>query len=313
MRTDDSGRHPVEVLAEDFFRRRRQGESPTLTEYVDKYPMLASEIRDLFPTLAMVEELGERQSDMASSSEMSHGGEQRQLGDYVIVRELGRGGMGVVYEAEQLSLGRRVALKILPFAALLNERQLGRFATEATAAARLQHPHIVPVYTVGCERGIHYYAMQLIDGPSLAEVIAESRHSAGPLASVRKARQPSDVETVADAATGPLTRDAVGDSYYRAVARIGREAADALQYAHEHGVLHRDIKPSNLLLDAAGHIWIADFGLARVENESALTRTGDILANMTRSMLGRMSTVSVRRFTNWRQEPRSSPTRIIET
>ena len=93
------------------------------------------------------------------------------LGDFRIVRELGRGGMGVVYEAEQLSLRRRVALKVLPFASTLDARQLQRFRTEATAAAHLHHPNVVQVYGVGCERGVHYYAMQYIEGRTLADVI----------------------------------------------------------------------------------------------------------------------------------------------
>ena len=102
------------------------------------------------------------------------------LGDFRIIREVGRGGMGVVYEAEQISLGRRVALKVLPFAATMDPKQLQRFHNEAKAAASLHHEHIVPVYAVGCERGVHYYAMQFIDGTTLAEVIAgESGATAG--------------------------------------------------------------------------------------------------------------------------------------
>ena len=126
------------------------------------------------------------------------------------------------------------------------------------------------VYSVGCERGIHFYAMQLIDGPSLAEVIAEMQEEQSQSGNRRHGCcERADV----------LTRDEDG-GHYRAVARIGKEAAEALHYAHENGVLHRDIKPSNLLLDKSGHVWIADFGLARVEDESQLTRTGDILGTL---------------------------------
>src|SRR4029078_684672 len=101
------------------------------------------------------------------------------LGDFRLLRQIGRGGMGIVYEAEQISLKRRVALKVLPFAAVLDNRQLQRFRTEAMAAARLHHQHIVPVYQVGCERAVHFYAMQFIDGPNVAELIREPRRSAG--------------------------------------------------------------------------------------------------------------------------------------
>src|SRR5207249_466398 len=97
------------------------------------------------------------------------------LGDFRIIREIGRGGMGVVYEAVQMSLGRRVALKVLPFAAALDSKQLQRFRNEAQAAAQLHHSNIVPVYAVGCERGVHYYAMQIIEGQNLADLIADMR------------------------------------------------------------------------------------------------------------------------------------------
>ena len=100
---------------------------------------------------------------------------QRQLGDYLIVREIGRGGMGVVYEARQISLDRRVALKVLPFAAVLDRKQVARFYNEAQAAAHLNHPNIVPVFSSGCDRGVHYYAMQFIEGQSLDLAIRQLR------------------------------------------------------------------------------------------------------------------------------------------
>jgi hypothetical protein len=123
------------------------------------------------------------------------------LGDYRILREIGRGGMGVVYEAEQISLGRRVALKVLPFAAMLDERQLKRFRNEARAAATLDHPHIVPVHAIGCERAVHFYAMSLVNGQTLAQVITDLRRSAqiepDPAEGVRH-ESPSSVETGLD-------------------------------------------------------------------------------------------------------------------
>ena len=122
--------------------------------------------------------------------------------------------------------------------------------------------------------------MQLIDGPSLAEVIAQLRQRRRSEGQSAAGEVPDAAETVVEAAANALTRDDEGADHYRGVARIGREAAEALQYAHEQGVLHRDIKPSNLLLDATGHVWIADFGLARVEDESQLTRTGDVLGTL---------------------------------
>src|SRR4029078_10828063 len=121
------------------------------------------------------------------------------LGDFRILRELGRGGMGIVYEAEQISLNRKVALKVLPFADTMDPRHLQRFRNEAQAAACLHHPNIVPVHGVGCERGVHYYAMQLIDGRSLAAVIDELRGDVGPkpAATVTAAYQPQGAAVAA--------------------------------------------------------------------------------------------------------------------
>jgi probable HAF family extracellular repeat protein len=265
----------AELLAE-LAHRLQSGERVNADEYVRNHAEHAQQLKQMLPAMVTLAEMGLDQPSVFSSSPLNRdvaSSVSGNVGNYRLLRELGRGGMGIVYDAEQISVGRRVALKILPFAALLNQDQLHRFTTEATAAARLQHPGIVQVYSVGCERGIHFYAMQLIEGPSLAKVISE----------IRNERHLGDkeeaVDTVVARQADVLTRDEDG-GHYRAVARIGREAAEALHYAHENGVLHRDIKPSNLLLDKSGHVWIADFGLARVEDESQLTKTGDILGTL---------------------------------
>jgi serine/threonine protein kinase len=195
------------------------------------------------------------------------------LGDYQIVREIGRGGMGVVYEAEQLSLGRRVALKILPFASALDSRQLQRFRNEAQAAAQLQHPHIVPVYAVGYDRGVHYYAMQLIEGKTLAQTIADLKlQDAGPRINGSNATVPR-----AGLATERSIRST---SYFRTVAELGIQAARALEQAHQIGVVHRDIKPGNLMIDMQGKLWVTDFGLARFPNHTELTISGDVVGTL---------------------------------
>ncbi|QDS88564.1 Serine/threonine-protein kinase PknB [Rosistilla ulvae] len=234
------------------------------------------------------------------------------LGDYRLGREIGRGGMGVVYEATQLSLRRNVALKVLPFAAVLDSQQVARFRNEAQAAASLHHPHIVPVFAVGCERGVHYYSMQLIDGQSLEQVFEESRasqpaHSSGggapcrvdspqnqttldaPLpasiprrlaASVRSKPPVPFADRSTQAAAGDRTQEGTTgcdpDEIQRTV-ELMICVADALDFAHREGVVHRDVKPSNLLIDSAGKVWVADFGLARVRGLGNLTAEGKVM------------------------------------
>jgi serine/threonine protein kinase/lipopolysaccharide biosynthesis regulator YciM len=233
------------------------------------------------------------------------------IGDFRLLRELGRGGMGVVYEAEQLALNRRVALKVLPFAGALDGRQLQRFRHEAQAAAQLHHPHIVPVYFVGCDRGVHYYAMQLIDGRTLADVIAELRGPGPPTGppapggaraepgpwgeaapggarnttapSPATPRPPGARGAHADTAPGAAAatqRSRADRAYVRTVARWGVQAAEALDHAHEQGVVHRDVKPANLLIDAKGHLWVTDFGLAHCQTEASLTLSGDLVGTL---------------------------------
>ena len=176
MSSDSSHSEIVLELAEEFIERYRQGERPPLAEYAEQHPALADEIRDVFPAMAMMENIALDQESLAgdsqSSAEPPHPAIS-QLGDYRIIREAGRGGMGIVYEAEQVSLGRHVALKLLPQQILLDARQRRRFEREARAAAKLHHTNIVPVFGVGEQDGMHYYVMQFIQGLGLDEVLDE--------------------------------------------------------------------------------------------------------------------------------------------
>ncbi len=208
--------------------------------------------------------------------------EKRLLGDFELGPELGRGGMGIVYSARQISLQRDVALKILPFTAVLDPRQVSRFQNEAQAAASLHHPNIVPVYGVGCERGVHYYSMQLIKGQTIAQLIKQLRET-------RKGNQAEGNESektleTAEANVNLSTLSTVASihsrNYVRSVVQVGTKVAQAIHYAHEHGIIHRDIKPSNLLLDQNGTPWVADFGLARGRGTSNLTSAGDQLGTL---------------------------------
>jgi serine/threonine protein kinase/WD40 repeat protein/tetratricopeptide (TPR) repeat protein len=363
-----SERNPVEALAEEFLERYRRGERPPLSEYTDKHPALAAEIRDLFPALLMMEDVrpGGEDATGAYGAEASlvEGKNLERVGDYRILREVGRGGMGIVYEAEQESLGRHVALKVLPAHSLLDPQRLRRFQREAKAAARLHHTNIVPVFGVGEDEGLHYYVMQFIQGQGLDEVLVELKRLrqaksisqrefsvwqkstlpseraseiahgllsgqfefgpkqvlregealAEPVSGAGRDAHPTaqqEPRPPASSASSPLREEGAsrerkrpecsalsdsgihlpgqpahttlsdsGLSYWRGIARIGIQVAEALTYAHSQGTLHRDIKPSNLLLDTQGTVWITDFGLAKAVESDDLTRTGDIVGTI---------------------------------
>src|SRR6516165_2843615 len=168
MSLPESDAISVEALAEEFLERRRRGERPTLAEYAARYPELADEIRAFFPVLGLVEDYkpgsGDLTGSLLSGAKLGEGPPLERLGDFRILREVGRGGMGIVYEAEQESLGRRVALKVLPAQSILDAHQRKRFQREAKATARLHHTNIVPVYGVGEHEGMYYYVMQFIQG-----------------------------------------------------------------------------------------------------------------------------------------------------
>jgi serine/threonine protein kinase/tetratricopeptide (TPR) repeat protein/WD40 repeat protein len=326
-------RNPVEQLAEEFLDRYRRGERPALTEYTRKHPELADEIRELFPALAMMEEVGPGHGGTTELGPRRPAGEVRipdRLGEFRILRVVGRGGMGVVYEAVQESLGRHVALKVLDSRDAREPIRLERFKNEARSAARLHHTNIVSVFEVGEHDGTCYYAMQFIQGQGLDEVLAELRRLRGTrspqaLTAAERGRhgQTADLSFTAGLAQSLFTgRFAVaedqavvadkqacaqeppppakppGDStsgvvkgspsdfttqsdfhYYRSVARVGLQVAEALSYAHAQKILHRDIKPANLLLDLQGTVWVTDFGLAKEEG-SDLTRTGELVGTL---------------------------------
>ena len=179
MLTDSGDRNPVEALAEEFLERKRRGEATTPEEYAERHAELAEEILALFPALLMMEDLGgdsvEKTGSVISGARSIGGTAAGHLGEFRLLREVGRGGMGVVYEAEQESLGRRVALKVLPSSAITDNSQLRRFEREARSAARLHHTNIVPVFGVGHDDGTHFYVMQLIQGQGLNTVLMELR------------------------------------------------------------------------------------------------------------------------------------------
>jgi hypothetical protein len=185
-------------IADEYRQRLNRGEEPDIEEYIQRYTQLAGVLRQLLPALAIVR-LPNSESAGAILPLACPEPAAGCLGDYRLLREVGRGGMGIVYEAEQVSLGRRVALKVLPFAAALDPKQLQRFRIEAQAAAHLHHTNIVPVHAVGCERGVHFYAMQYIEGQTVAALIRELRQLAG-----LEAPDPSASAVPASALAGEL-------------------------------------------------------------------------------------------------------------
>ena len=242
-------------LADEFAARIRAGEKPTVSEYVARYPELAEEIRSTLPGVVAMEGLKARRGSSTSRVTALAGLTTDRLAEFRIIREIGRGGMGIVYEAEQESLSRNVAVKVLPPSVFQDEVQLARFKKEAETASRLQHPNIVPIYGVGNEDGVHYYTLQLIRGVGLDVII----------------RLPGMLsETAARAGKTP----------WKLVAHVGVQAAMALDHAHSQGVLHRDIKPSNLIVEPNGTTWVTDFGIAKVLDDQGLTRTGDFVGTL---------------------------------
>ncbi len=242
----------VEQLAEQFIQSIRGGHAPEVDDYVAMHPEFAAQIRELFPTILVMEQLR-----MQSLSSRRDGRVQRdakpikQLGDFKIVREIGRGGMGIVYQAIQQSLGRKVALKVLPNNSFSQSR-VEQFKRESRLAANLHHTNIVQIYGVGEDEGLHYFVMQLIDGTPLSRFVSrwesgldESRENAGLLPALTKTQ----------------------------VCEIGIQAAKALHFAHLQGIFHRDVKPANLILDHQNHVWVTDFGLAIAMDQTAVVKS----------------------------------------
>lgn len=289
-----------------------QGRNPDVDEMAAEVPDLAEPLKNCLGSLQILHQAAAAFGTV-SRPRLPHGMADGRLGDYEILREIGRGGMGVVYQARQISLERLVALKVLPLAGLLDRKQIARFQKEARAAAQLHHPNIVPVFAVGCERGVYYYAMQYVEGRPLDLAIRHLRQGDHGSLSARAPAPAVPEEQPEQAAVGlpethpgesegtspPSTNgDPAGQSgrvtaragstvpspkdrdHFRRVAELGIQAAEALEHAHQYGIIHRDVKPSNLLLDDQGAIWITDFGLARFQTDAQVTATGDVLGTL---------------------------------
>jgi tetratricopeptide (TPR) repeat protein len=277
------------VPADDVFarwrERREAGEAIDPETLIAAHPDLADDLRRRFAVLPLLDRVaadawesgvragagdavsGEPPSGADATEIPATEGLPRRIGDYLLVREIGRGGMGVVYEAEQVSMRRLVALKVLYPSVTLHAKAVGRFRREAQAAGRLHHTNIVPVYGMGEEAGSWFYAMERIHGRTLADVVGDLRRIGGRRETPAAGTPPT-----------PFTSGGAGRTYFERVAHAFAALAEGLEHAHAAGVLHRDLKPSNVLIDRDGTLKITDFGLARLEGEvGSLTVTGELL------------------------------------
>ncbi|MBU6172239.1 MAG: protein kinase [Planctomycetes bacterium] len=243
----------VELIALELYYRRRMGESPAMSEYQLRFPgiseekLFVSQDKSLHdgigplarPTGVEVPTLSEDESVPQRPVSTES---PRSFGDYEILETIARGGMGVVYKARQKSLDRIVALKMILAGEFASQQEVDRFCSEAKAAAMLEHPGIVPIFDIGENEGMHFFTMAYVEGPSLAARLHE----------------------------GPMEP--------KQAARIVADVTDAVQYAHEHGVIHRDLKPANILLDKRFKPRVTDFGLAkRASGKESITQTGEVL------------------------------------
>ena len=227
----------VVALLDQYLADLQAGKAPDKAKLLADHPDLAGPLAQCLSGIDFVHRAAQTRAEMPA-----------HLGDFKIIREVGRGGMGVVYEAEQISLKRKVALKVLRFGAVADGELPWSSAKRRRAVDQslyLHHTNIVPIHAVGCEGGVHYYSMQFIEGRSLAEAM-------------------------------PQAAGGVAGDFYQ-IADWALQAAEALAHAHQRGVIHRDIKPSNLILDLEGIVWLTDFGLAKRADEVTLTAAGVLM------------------------------------
>ncbi|MSR59680.1 MAG: serine/threonine protein kinase [Planctomycetaceae bacterium] len=288
----DQARDVVEIAVTEFLDELRLGRRPAIEVYARRYPQHAQRIREVLPLVAAMESWKSNHEFSGARRALTGAQPFERLGDCRIVREIGRGGMGIVYEAVQEPAGRPVAVKVLPGRFPTASQWRKRFEAEALVTERLRHPHIIPVYGYGEHEEWCYFIMHLVEGLPLDRVIdllarpegavyaddirrlfaqemGVIRDDASDDSGDNRPHQPAPNAAEVDAADP--TRVLRRDSWWQ-IARIGMQVADALRYAHSRGTLHRDIKPANLLLDRHGSVWVADFGIALPKN--ALVRGG---------------------------------------
>jgi hypothetical protein len=279
----NTGEEPsIDAIIAELVAQRLEGKVPDVEAVVVAHPDKADEIRLRFADLEKLAALWQQMSvagqGTGPGASLQPG---TQLGEFEVLRQLGRGGMGVVYLARQKGLGRNVALKVISNAGSLSGTTRQRFLREAEALASLAHPNIVPVFSAGESGGALYIAMEFVEGPSLADIIAAVRQCS-------PRQKPADVwkymvegkcdlarpgdDGVAERRVPPLHLDR---EYIQACCRTVAVVARALHAAHEKGIVHRDVKPSNIIIDRGGRAHLLDFGLASIEAQPHVTVTGE--------------------------------------
>lgn len=255
----------IEVLASEYADKARQGQNPSIESYIERYPEMAAEIRELFPMVAALEQWKSDRENEVLRAQLPDQFKLKHLGECRIVREIGRGGMGVVFEALEGSIERRVAVKLLPWRISMVPHRQERFEREAQTIAKLRHANIVPIFRFGRHEDYAYYVMQYVESVNLGHIIGalSERQQVSPAQEIRDEVGDSASD---DATPKPADRKGLKQDSWKAFARIGLQVAQALRHAHRKGVLHNDVKPGNLLVDASGKVFVTDFGLAEPLN-----------------------------------------------
>lgn len=285
-RDASNARDPLEQAASDYLDRLRAGDTVDLEEFIQGYPEHEVELRDFLPFVAAMEDWKSEKELQVVKTPMPEEFDIQQLGEYRILREIARGGMGVVFEAVQESIGRHVALKLLPWKFGDDSKWSQQFRREARTAARLQHPNIVPVFDFGEQDGRFFYVMPLIEGVGFDHLISEfqSGESVVDIEGLISRYRGAGFGTSTPFQTEvPTQRRLLRRHNWQQVSKLATQIAGALRYAHKQGTLHRDIKPANLLIDRAGKGWIADFGLA-LGRERAMSQQSGPMAGTLRYM-----------------------------
>lgn len=293
--TELRSREPVEILASQFVDELRSGKVPSVEQYARRYPRHAAVIRESFPVLAMLEQTRVHSEAAAIRRNMPETFPFTRLGRCDLLCEIGRGGMGVVFQGRESDTDHIVAIKVLPWRVSVVPEWQQKFEEEARITARMRHRNIVPVFRFGQEHGFCYYVMQFVNGIGLDTIIRRLREvdgviyrdeiaryeSSQPQGFVTSLEMPAIDQEDAPPVSSEIRRGRLTRESWKSFTQIAIQTAQALRYAHGHRILHNDIKPGNVLLDSDGRVWITDFGLSEpIENDQAAQKVMGTLRYM---------------------------------